>query len=311
VEPFKYTRVFDAPRALIWETLTKSEHLLRWWGPKGMSVRVHCLDLMPGGLFHYSMVVPGGKQMWGKWIYREISPTSRLVFVQSFSDEEAGVTRHPMAPDWPREVLSTFELTEENGKTTLHMTGVPVTPTEAERAIFESSIDSMRKGFDGTWSVLDEYLALARQGDAHVDDRVMIVSRVIDAPREKIFDAWSDPARIARWWGPKGFHNTNEKFEFKPGGKWKFVMHGPDGKNYPNDNSFVEIVRPSRIVVHHGPTPVFQITATFEDLGGGKTKVVWRGVFESAQALAAVKSFAVPGAEENLEKLAAEVASSS
>jgi len=304
VEPFKQTRVFDAPRPLVWEALTRSEHLVHWWGPKGMTVRVHALDLVPGGLFHYSMVTPDGKEMWGKWIYRELSPFSRLVVVTSFSDAEAGITRHPLAPEWPREVLSTFELTEDGDRTILHLTGVPITPTEAEKKMFEGGRAGMDKGFDGTWSVLDEYLALAKQGEGRTSDREMVLSRVIDAPREKIFDAWADPAKIAKWWGPRGFHSTIDKYDFRPGGKWKFVMHGPDGKDYPNDNSFVEIVRPERVVVRHNGPPIFQIAATFEDLGGGKTRIVWRGTFESAEVLEKVRSYAQPGAEDNLAKLA-------
>jgi uncharacterized protein YndB with AHSA1/START domain len=161
---FTYDRVLDAPVALVWDTLTKSEHLVHWWGPKGTSVRVHCLDLVPGGLFHYSLAMPDGKQMWGKWIYREIVPGQRLLFVASFSDEMAGIGRHPMAPDWPREVLSSFELSEKDGKTTIHMTGVPVNPTDVERAMFEGAISGMEAGWNGTFSVLDEYLRQAKQG---------------------------------------------------------------------------------------------------------------------------------------------------
>lgn len=307
LKEFTHRRVLDAPRALVWDTITKSEHLVHWWGPKGTSVRVHCLDLVPGGLFHYSLATPDGKVMWGKWIYREIVPGSRLVFIASFSDELAGITAHPMAPDWPKEVLSTFDLTEEDGKTTIHMTGVPVKPTAAERAMFEGAIPSLEGGWNGTWSVLDDYLRLAKKGEGEVGDREYVITRVIDAPREKIFDAWADKERIARWWGPKGFSSTISAFDFKPAGKWTFVMHGPDGKDYPNESSFVEVQRPSRIVVRHGSDPKFQIAATLEDLGNGKTKVVWRGTFDTAETLAKVRSYALPGAIENLEKLAAEV----
>ncbi|MFO0587242.1 MAG: SRPBCC domain-containing protein [Polyangiaceae bacterium] len=307
---FKLSRVLDAPRALVWEALTRPEHLVHWWGPKGMSLEVHCYDPAPGGLFLYSMTMPSGETMWGKWVFREVSPITRLEFVASFSDAEAGITRHPMAPDWPRETLSTIELTEENGRTTVHLTGQPISATELEQRTFEGGIEGMNKGWEGTWSVLDEYLRLAKQGEGRVTDREMLITRVIDAPREKIFDAWADRERIAKWWGPKGFHSTIAKFDFRPGGEWKFVMHGPDGRDYQNDNSFVEIQRPSRIVLRHGSKPVFQLAVTFEDLGGGKTRVVWRATFSSQKALEAVRSFALPGAEENLDKLTADVLAS-
>lgn len=308
VTPFKLSRVLDAPRALVWEALTKPEHLVHWWGPKGMNLEVHCFDPVPGGLFLYSMTAPNGMTMWGRWIFREVSPISRLVFVASFSDAEAGITRHPMAPDWPRETLSTMDLIEDGERTTIHLAGLPIAATETEIRTFQGGFEGMNKGWEGTWSVLDEYLHLAKMGEGRVIDRDLVITRVIDAPREKIFDAWSDPSRIARWWGPKGFHSTIDKFDFRPGGEWKFVMHGPDGRDYQNDNSFVEIQRPSRIVVRHGSKPVFQLAVTFEELEPGKTKIVWRATFASQKALDAVRSFALPGAEENLDKLTAEVA---
>src|SRR5262249_7142388 len=115
--PFILTRVLDAPRELVFKAWTEAERLAHWWGPKGFAVRVCRLDLRPGGVFLYSMRSPDGRDMWGKWVFREIVPPERLVFVVSFSDEEGGVTRHPFAPDWPLEVLSTLTLTEQDGRT--------------------------------------------------------------------------------------------------------------------------------------------------------------------------------------------------
>ena len=113
-------------------------------------------------------------------------------------------------------------------------------------------------------------------------DREIVSTRVFDAPRERMFDAFSDPARLARWWGPTGFTNTFHEFDLQPEGVWRFVMHGPDGTNYTNESVFVEVERPERIVFRHlKPMHRFLMTVLFGE-EGGKTRLTMRGVFPSA-----------------------------
>ena len=82
-------------------------------------------------------------------------------------------------------------------------------------------------------------------------DREIVVSRVFDAPRELVWEAWTNPKHVANWWGPTGFSTTIEKMDVRPGGEWKHVMHGPDGTDYPNHSVFIEVVKPERIVYSH------------------------------------------------------------
>jgi len=159
---FVITRVFDAPRELVWKALTEPERLNRWWGPAGFSTRVHSLDLRPGGLFRYSQQIPDGKEMWGKWVYREIVPPERLVSLVSFTDEAGNPIRHPLIPDWPLEMLSTATLSERQGKTTLTIAASAHNATELDRKTFEAGHDSMKQGFTGTLDRLAEYLASTR-----------------------------------------------------------------------------------------------------------------------------------------------------
>ena len=91
------TRAFDAPRELVWKAFTESDRLSQWWGPKGFTMLVRALDFRPGGVYHYSMRSPDGHIMWGKFIYREIQAPERLVFVNSFSDEEGNIVRSPFS----------------------------------------------------------------------------------------------------------------------------------------------------------------------------------------------------------------------
>jgi uncharacterized protein YndB with AHSA1/START domain len=137
--------------------------------------------------------------------------------------------------------------------------------------------------------------------------REIVTTRVFDAPRALVFEAWTDPEQLKQWWGPRGFSNTFRVFEMKPGGMWSYTMHGPDGKEFSNESRFVEIVVPERIVLDHLSAPRFRLTALFEELGD-RTKLTFRQLFETSSVYESVKRFAVQGNEENLDRLASFVA---
>ena len=158
---FAIERTFNAPRVLVWKALTEPERLKHWWGPQGFAWVKGTLDLRPGGTFHYALRAPNGPEMWGKFVYREIVEPEKLVFVNSFSDPQAGITRHPMAATWPREVLNLLTLSEDGGKTTMRMRAYPINAGAEERATFEAGFGSMRAGFGGSFQQLEEYLASA------------------------------------------------------------------------------------------------------------------------------------------------------
>ena len=128
--------------------------------------------------------------------------------------------------------------------------------------------------------------------DLDQDPRVIVGTRVLDAPRELVWRVWTDPKHLAQWWGPDGFTTTTSAFDARVGGIWRFVMHGPDGRDYENRITYDEIVKPERIVYRHGGgddvEPVqFRTIVTFEDLGG-KTRLTMRGEFPSAEERARV-----------------------
>ena len=156
--PFVISRVFDAPRDKVWKAWTEVERLKQWWGPKGFTVS-HCtVDLRPGGLMHYCLRSPDGHDMWGRFVYREIAKPERLVWVDSFSDEKGGVTRHPMSPGWPRELLTTVSFAEQKGGTLVTVQWIPIDATEEERRTFDAGRDSMQQGWTGTFEQLEQYL---------------------------------------------------------------------------------------------------------------------------------------------------------
>ena len=159
---FTFTRTFDAPRESVWRAWTDAASLAQWWGPKGSTIRVISLDLRPGGIFHYAMAFRPGHDMYGRFVYREIDPPARLVFVNSFSDPAGGITRAPFPQLnnlWPLEVLNVVTFTEEGGRTTISLHGSPINATEEERKVFAANAASMRQGFGGTFDQLAAFLA--------------------------------------------------------------------------------------------------------------------------------------------------------
>ena len=131
-------------------------------------------------------------------------------------------------------------------------------------------------------------------------------SREIAASVEQVFAAISTPERLARWWGPAGFTNTFNVCEFKPGGRWSFIMHAPNGANYPNESTFAEIEPLKKVVVRHSSEPKFRLTITLAASATG-THVSWSQAFENAEVAKQVEHVVVPANEQNLDRLAGEV----
>jgi uncharacterized protein YndB with AHSA1/START domain len=162
VQEFTFSRTFDTPRERVWRAWTDAEALAQWWGPKNAKIRVLKLDFRPDGMFHYTMAFQPGHEMYGRFIYREIVASERIVFVNSFSDAAGGITRAPfpqLKDLWPLEVLNVVTFSEQDGKTTIVLRGGPINATEDERKVFAASADSMRQGFGGTFDQLAGFLA--------------------------------------------------------------------------------------------------------------------------------------------------------
>jgi len=159
---FVIFRVFDAPRERLWHTLTDIEAMKHWWGPAGFTMIAAKLDLREGGLFHGGIKSPEGYKIWGKFLYQEIAPPERLVFINCFSNEAGGTTRHPIVPTWPMETLTTLTLDEEpNGKTKLTVHWKPHNATEVEQKTFDAAHVGIKATWNGTFDRLAAHLAKA------------------------------------------------------------------------------------------------------------------------------------------------------
>ncbi|WP_336776176.1 SRPBCC family protein [Paenibacillus sp. MMO-58] len=137
---------------------------------------------------------------------------------------------------------------------------------------------------------------------AILGENEIVSTREFEFSRERVFEAWVNPELLKRWWGPNGFTNTFHEFEIKPGGNWRFTMHGPNGVDYANHNVFEEIVPLERIVLKHMSNPEFRVTAIFEDLDG-RARLTFRQLFMDKKTFEAVKAYAADGNEQNFDRL--------
>ncbi len=227
-------------------------------------------------------------------VYQEIAEPERLVFTSAALDAEG----RPLF-----EVLHTVLFAQQGGKTRLTLQG-RVLKTTAKAAPY-------LKGMEAGWTQsLERLAAHVAKPSEESGDREIVIMRVFDAPRELVWEAWTQPEHVVQWWGPRGFTTTIHEIDVRPGGVWRHTMHGPDGTDYPDKSVFIEVVKPERIVYSHGggkkggPGAHFQATWAFE-VQGDKTKVTLRLLFPSAAARERViKEYgAIEGGKQTLERL--------
>ncbi len=140
--------------------------------------------------------------------------------------------------------------------------------------------------------------------EENIKQRQLIITRLLHAPIELVWEVWTKPEHIRQWWGPTGFTNTIHKMEVKPGGEWEFIMHGPDGTDYRNKNVFKEVVPEERLVYDHVTGPIFTATVTMTRQGKN-TLVTMSSLFESEEQLRKVIEVfkADEGMKQNMDRL--------
>ncbi|MFN3440561.1 MAG: SRPBCC domain-containing protein [Acidovorax sp.] len=139
----------------------------------------------------------------------------------------------------------------------------------------------------------------------HNPAATLATQRVLHARPAQVFAAFQQPELLAQWWGPAGFTNTFEQFDFVPGGRWVFVMHGPDGKNHHNENVFRAIEPGALVVIEHVLAPLFTLTVRLAPHGDQDTHLTWEQAFESAEMADKLRDFVTQANEQNLDRLEA------
>lgn len=157
--PFVISREYDAPRERVWQAWTEPERMQQWFSSPGMKSVYSKLDLRPGGMYHYCLRGADGKDLWGRWIIREVKKPEKLVFVLSFSDEKGGIAAHPMSPTWPKQMLSTVTFEDLGNRTRVTVSWLPLDASEIENRTFDDGRAGMNTGWGGTLDHLAQYLA--------------------------------------------------------------------------------------------------------------------------------------------------------
>jgi uncharacterized protein YndB with AHSA1/START domain len=277
------TREFDAPRELVWAAWTDPKHIARWWGPRGFTNTIEHMDVRPGGSWRFVMHGPDGTDYKNEHRYVEVVRPDRIVM------------DHVFGPTF--RMTATF--VEHGGKTTVTMRMTFDSAAQRDQAVKQFNAD---EGLGQNLEKLGEYLGATAA--AHAPEHDMVVTRVFDAPRAVVFEAWARPEHLARWWGPRGFTLPSCDFDFRTGGAYRMVMRGPDGTEYPFHGIYCEIVPPTRIVfsavIESGPGAAVLTVVTFDD-EGGKTRVTVR---QTVPALEEAARGQRQGWTESLEKLA-------
>jgi uncharacterized protein YndB with AHSA1/START domain len=268
------TRVFDAPRKLVFAAMTQPEHVRQWYGLYDHTMKVCEIDLRVGGKWRYVVQMPDGNEFAFSGEYLEIVPPERLVSTEWFEAIPGS------------DYVATVTFTEKDGKTTLTNHLRYKTPEHRDGHVNSG----MEWGMRQTFARLDEHLV-----DMATTDREIVLTRTFDAPRDLVFQAWTDPAHIDQWWGPNGYRNETYEMDVRPGGMWRYVMHAPDGTDYDNRSVYHEVVAPERLVYTQGSDveadpSAFHVTVTFEPLGN-KTRLTIRMRFATAEQRAATVAF--------------------
>lgn len=158
--PLTVSRIFKAPLALLWEVHTSPDHQAKWLSPDNPAAFVSRMDFRVGGTHYYGSPMPDGSMMWGKQVFQEIVPLARVVAVRSFTDDQGNITAHPLAPDWPREMLSTNVYEDlGDGTSRLSVTWLPVNASAAQEAMFDGARAGMQGGWDHQFGQIEAYIA--------------------------------------------------------------------------------------------------------------------------------------------------------
>ncbi|MES1254709.1 MAG: SRPBCC family protein [Acidobacteriota bacterium] len=211
----------------VWDAWTDSGQVAQWWGPRGFTITTHSKDLRPGGHWAYTMHGPDGTDYANKTIYHEVEPCARLVYDHGGNDDRPPLFR----------VTATFA--EVKGQTRMELCLTLPTPEEAE----QTRQFIKKAGGNSTWDRLAEYLAEESTGK-----RVFVINRSFDAPIERMYQMWTDPAHLSTWLAPTGFTIAYLRADIRPGGSTLWRMTNGHGITMYARAEYREITRPHRIV---------------------------------------------------------------
>ncbi len=291
------TRVYDASPELVWKAWTRPELITNWWGPYGFKTTTSEMDVRPGGVWRHVMHGPDGRNYDNEVVYVEVVKHERLVY------------DHVSPP--PFRTTATFKAQGDKTEMCMHM--VFETAALSEKAAREHrAVEGLQQTMARLVDMLASMGTAESSGASNFGERSIVITREFDAPRELVFKAWTEPKRMAQWFGPKGFTNPVCELDVRVGGAWHLVMRAPTGEEYPCGGVYREVVVPERLVftndaVDKEGKPIIKglTKVTFAERGG-KTLLTLKtsGVAVADYAAAYLKGME-QGWTMSLEKLAA------
>jgi uncharacterized protein YndB with AHSA1/START domain len=240
------TRVFDAPRDLVWQVWTDPAHIAQWWGPKGFTTRVEEMDLRPGGQSRYVMVGPDGTEYPVEGVFQEVVPPERIVSTDEFGEGYEEL----IDADLPQGMVMTTQFEDLGNRTRLTLEILHPTVEDRRKheamgvvAGWHSTLDCMAEHLEGLGTPQGSGLGLSLVGD-----RDLILTRSFRAPRPLVWDAWTQPQHVQRWFGCGDRPMTDCTIDLRVGGSWRYVLQNPDGGDMALSGEYLEIVPAERLV---------------------------------------------------------------
>jgi len=234
------TRIINARREVVFKTVTDPLLIPQWWGPRRLTTTVNKMNVMPGGMWRFLQRDKEGKEYGFHGVYHEVISPERLVYTMEYGGLPGSVT------------LNIDKFVERDGKTI--MTSITIFQTVEDRDQMlqwgmeegTTEITNRLNELLGKGSIQEKMEASMMHG---VENKGCItVTRILEAPRERVWERWTEPGQYMYWWGPKDFTAPYAKFDLRLGGKYLSCMRGPDGKEYWDTGTYEEISKPSRIV---------------------------------------------------------------
>lgn len=234
------TRTIHAPRDLVFRTVTDPLLIPKWWGPRNSSTAVHKMLVMPGGIWRFVQQTDDGKEYAFHGVYHEVVIPERLIYTSEFEGTPGQVT------------LYNEEFTERNGETIMKTIVVFQSVEDRDQKLQWG----MEAGITESTSRLNELLGKENIGERKEttmeqlvgNEECITITRTFDAPRELVWERWTDPSQYMCWWGPKDFTAPYARLDPRPGGKYLSCMRAPDGKEYWDTGTYEEIDEFNRIV---------------------------------------------------------------
>ena len=256
------SRVLEAPRERVWDAMTDPRQLDAWWGPNGFRNITHEIAIKPGGIWRHTMIGPDGVEYPNVTRFEEVVKPERLVYVNGGGRKGGPGTSF----------RATWTLNALGEKTELTMRLVFKTPKDRDLVVREFGAI---EGGKQTLGRLAEHVAANPAFE-------LVLERVIDAPRTRVFEAWTKPEQIAMWFAPRPFKLIVHKMDFRPGGRFSMAMRGPSGEDFPFTGTYREIVAPAKLAwsgeFPTGPADQLSTVVTFDEQGQ-KTRIRVRQTF--------------------------------